>query len=343
MKKITLFLFCYFSIFIACGKKPSGSEHFKIIFYNTENLFDAVDDPKTQDEEFTPGGTNKYTDSIYRVHLAHTAKVLGTILESEQPLFIGLSEIENQQVLEDLIKTAPLNQYNLGIVHQESPDARGIDVGLLYNKKLFTLNKQEFLTVSLVSDTSFKTREILHATGTLSNGEMIDVFVNHWPSRREGQIESEPRRLAAASVLKAATDKVLAGNANANILIMGDFNDYPTDKSISTVLGAQTIQNMASGALLFNLMHKPATGAIQGSHFFKGEWGFLDQMMISKGLADDKSTEIVDKRADVFYRDFMIYTNKDGVQSPNKFYAGSKFVGGYSDHLPICATISFNQ
>lgn len=343
MKKITLFLICYFTIFIACGKKPLASEDYKVIFYNTENLFDAVNDPKTQDEEFTPTGTNKYTDSIYRIHLAHTAKVLGAILATEQPLFIGLSEIENKQVLEDLIKTAPLNQYNLGIVHQESPDARGIDVGLLYNKKLFTLNKQEFLKVSMVSDTGFKTRDILHATGTLSNGEMIDVFVNHWPSRREGQIESEPRRLAAASVLKAASDKVLAANANANIIMMGDFNDYPTDKSIATVLGATSIQNMASGALLYNLMQKPATGAIQGSHFFKGEWGFLDQMIISKGLVDDKKTEIVDKKADVFYRDFMIYTNRDGVQSPNKFYAGSKFVGGYSDHFPICATITLDK
>lgn len=343
MKKITLFLVCYFSIFIACGKKPSGSEHYKIIFYNTENLFDAVNDPKTQDEEFTPTGTNKYTDSIYRIHLAHTAKVLGAILETEQPLFIGLCEIENQQVLADLIKTAPLNQYSLGIVHQESPDARGIDVGLLYNKKLFSLEKQEFLKVSMVSDTGFKTRDILHATGTLSNGEMMDVFVNHWPSRREGQVESEPRRLAAASVLKAASDKVLAANANANIIMMGDFNDYPTDKSIATVLGAQPIQNKILSDTLYNLMQKPASGPIQGTHFFKGEWGFLDQMIISRGLVDNKKTEIVDKRADVFYRDFMIYTNRDGVQSPNKFYAGSKFVGGYSDHFPICATITFDK
>jgi predicted extracellular nuclease len=313
---------------------------YKVIFYNVENLFDPADDSKTTDEEFTPNGTNKYDDARYQIHLEHTAKVLTSMLETEQPLFIGLSEIENKKVLEDLVKTTSLHNYNLGIVHQESPDARGIDVGLIYNKDVFTLISQEFITVKLADDADFKTRDILHAKGTLKNGEMIDVFVNHWPSRREGQVESEPRRIAAASILKAATDKLLSANPNANILMMGDFNDYPTDKSILNTLGATPVSEMNPGSKLYNIIQKPATGAIQGSHFYNKEWGFLDQMMVSKALLDGKKTDIMNKKAEVFYRDFMIYTNKEGIQAPNKFYVGSKYIGGYSDHFPVCTSVS---
>ncbi len=316
---------------------------YKVIFYNVENLFDPTDDPKTIDEEFTPEGTYKYNETRYKLHLEHTAKVLTTMLETEQPLFFGFSEIENKKVVEDLIKTGGLQNYHLGIVHQESPDARGIDVGLVYNKDLFTLISQEFLVVKSADDTDFKTRDILHAKGKLKNGEIIDVFVNHWPSRREGQVESEPRRILAAGVLKAATDKILLANPNANILMMGDFNDYPTDKSIISTLGATPISEMSATSKLYNIIQKPETGAIQGSHFYNKEWGFLDQMMVSKAMVDSKKTEVMNKRAEVFFRDFMIYTNKEGVQAPNRFYAGPKFIGGYSDHFPICTSISFGK
>lgn len=341
--KILLFLLILsVSSFAASPKKLMP--RYKVIFYNTENLFDTIDDPATNDSEFLPNGTYKYTSQIYQTHLDHTSEVLSSICAIDAPLFIGLSEIENRNVVQDLINQASLKNYNLGIVHQNSPDDRGIDVALIYNKDLAKLIKEEYLYVTIDTVPDFRTRLILHATFETTTGTILQVYVNHWPSRREGQVESEYKRLKAASILKENTDALLKNDPEANIIIMGDFNDYPTDKSISKVLGAASYKDINDKKSdLYNISEaNPTDTIVKGSHFYKGEWGNLDQMILSKNLLQWRGgVGALKVPYTIYYNQKMLYKDKNGVYSTNRLYAGPKFVGGYSDHLPVYFDIRF--
>lgn len=325
--------------FLANAKSPKRAlPIYKVIFYNTENLFDTIDDPSTNDSDFLPNGPFKYTSKVYLTHLDHTAEVLSAICERDQPLFIGLSEIENKNVVQDLIKQPALKKFNLGIVHQNSPDERGIDVALLYNKDAAKLLREEFLTVAIDTVPNFKTRLILHATFETTTGTILEVYVNHWPSRREGTAESEYKRLKAASVLKKSTDAIFAKDLNANVIIMGDFNDYPTNKSISEVLGAANYTNLRTEkSKLYNISEASATDTIvKGSHMYNGEWGNLDQMILSKNMLQWRGgVGALQVPYTIYYTQKMLYKDKIGQYGPNRMYAGTRFVGGYSDHLPV--------
>ena len=317
---------------------------YKVIFYNVENLFDTIDDPTTNDSEFLPNGTYKYTSQVYQMHLNRTSEVLANICETDQPLFIGMSEIENKNVVIDLINQPVLKKYNLGIVHQNSPDDRGIDVALIYNKDLAKVIKEEYLYVTIDTLPEFRTRLILHATFETSTGTILHVYVNHWPSRREGEKESEFRRLKAASILKESTDELFKKDANANIIIMGDFNDYPTDKSISQVLNAASYKEInTEKSNLYNIS-APAENdsTVKGSHCFRGEWGCLDQMILSKNMLQWRGgVGALNIPYSIYYNQKMLYTDKNGKVSTNRLYAGPKCVGGYSDHLPVYFNIRY--
>ena len=302
-----------------------------IVFYNVENLFDTIDTPDVIDEDFTPTGKLNWNASRYQKKLKDLVKVLSSASGSSYPAAIGLCEIENRAVVEDLMKTAEFNKMNYRVVHEESADDRGIDVAFAYNPKVMSELYHEKMRVRFDFDSKAKTRDILYIK-TLAGKDTLHFFVNHWPSRREGQEESEKRRLVPAQMLRAKTDSLRKVNPKAKIIIMGDFNDYPDNKTMIEVLNCAP----GSGSGLTNLtyhLHKAGTG----SYNYKGEWGMLDQFIVSDGILNSpKGWSATDTSAAVFGADWLLYTDKkSGEKSPSKTFGGSNYFGGYSDHLPI--------
>lgn len=242
-----------------------------VMFYNVENLFDIEDDPAIQDEDFTPEGKLKWTAERYKTKLSRLAQTIDTIPGS-LPEIIGLCEIENKMVLKDLVSQSKLRSAGYSIIHKDSPDERGIETAMLYNPSVVKVNTYRYIAVNLPKEDD-KTREILYVD-TEINGEHLHLFINHWPSRSGGQLESEPNRLAAATILRTEMDKIRATDMNAKILVMGDFNDYPDNKSIVEVVGAEGNLNGS----YFNFMTDDQKRH-EGSYYYKNEWTVLDQFI----------------------------------------------------------------
>jgi len=309
--------------------KRNIKQEYTVVSYNVENLFDTIDDPNIPDEEFLPESEKKWDNKAYQKKLDDLVKVITEVNSVELPEIVGLVEVENHKVLEDLVGTALLkNQYN--IIHEESPDYRGIDVALIYRLDAFQEISHEVLPVVFPDDPNFKTRDILHVTGKIKN-KTIHVFVNHWPSRIGGDDKTEPKRVLAASVLKNKTDQILAADPKAKIIIMGDMNDEPVNKSLKETLDAGSPD---SGSKLVNLMF-PDDNAGLGTYFYSGNWNMLDNIVVSGYVLNGKGIKVEDSKGNIFRKDWMIYTNKNGDQTPNRTYVGNRYVGGVSDHFPV--------
>ena len=307
----------------------------RLLFYNVENLFDTINDPVTNDEDFLPEGRNNWNSYRYNQKLNNIAKVVVNLNEFDVPALIGLCEIENRSVLEDLVTKTPLQKFKYNIIHHESPDERGIDVALLYRPDLFTPIYDEALTVSFPFDTIEKTRDILYISGMIGK-DTLHVFVNHWPSRRGGEEASAPKRNYAAEVLKKKLDSIFSINSNAKVIITGDFNDYPTNESISKVLNAKGDTAALRAPDLYNFMY-PISKKGEGTYKYQGEWNTLDQIIVSTGLlnANNKLTTTT-TAGQVFRADWLLEEDRrnPGV-IPFRTYAGPNYIGGYSDHLPV--------
>ncbi len=310
--------------------KKSLRNEYTVVSYNVENLFDTVDDPKVDDEEFLPASEKQWNNERYQKKLSELARVISEVNPKELPEIVGLVEIENQQVLEDLIDSGRLKGQGYGIVHEDSPDARGIDVALIYRKDAFTEVAHEAIPVVMPDDPQFKTRDILHVTGKIKD-RTVHVFVNHWPSRIGGDEKTEPKRILAASILRKKVDQLLAEDPKAWIIIMGDMNDEPANKSLKETLGAGSPD---SGARLVNLM-MPDDNRGRGTYFYSGEWNMLDNLVVSKEVMRGKQVRVEEKKGNIFSSDWMIYTNKNGQKTPNRSYVGNKYTGGVSDHFPV--------
>ena len=305
--------------------------------YNVENLFDTIDAPHKLDNEFLPTSKKKWTSVRYQEKLNHLSRIISSVDSTKLPGFISLVEVENHQVLEDLSQQKKLLKAHYKIIHQESPDRRGIDVALLYNPKLFSLLDQHFYKVELSDDSNFKTRDILYAKLVFKKTkDTIHVFVNHWPSRRGGQEKSEHKRMRAAEVLKSVTDSLFIADGNPRIMIMGDFNDEPTDKSIQDVLNVKSV-NSVQNSNLYNLsLNKKNQN--KGTYYYwkTKEWNMIDQLIVSGQCINSNSgLQMKSMDMEILKKNFFLYTNKEGVKSPAKTYGGKKYYGGYSDHLPI--------
>ncbi len=322
--------------FCSCAtaqRKANAAEEQAIVsFYNVENLFDTIDDPLKMDEDFTPMGKLQWNATRYQEKLSRIAEVID-LLPGDLPVFVGLCEIENRAVLEDLVKQSVLNdspkKNRYEIIHADSPDERGIDVAAIFDASLLKNIRFEYYAIRLPDSKDPYTRDVLHVQGTM-DGQTLHFFVNHWPSRSGGQTESEPNRLAVADLLKSKVEAVLAADANAKIIIMGDFNDHPNDKSIYDVLGAKELPS----ASLYNQMYSIHTSG-NGSYFYKGEWGALDQMITSSGLMNPTGWHVDIASAGVLRDDKILFRDKEGVARPSRSYAGDSYKGGYSDHLPV--------
>jgi predicted extracellular nuclease len=334
MKKIGVLFFI--AIMVSCKTMKPDSEtssvapakvKFDLMSYNVENLFDTIDDPNKADEDFTPTGKLQWNSAKYYEHLNHTVDAI-TNKGTNFPAVVGLIEVENGTVLNDLVNTSYLKGKGYQVVWYEGPDERGIDVALIYDSNKVTVLGSRPIPVVLESVSDPNTRDILKVSVKVGS-EDYHLFVNHWPSRRGGMDESEMHRIKAASVLRKEVDQILSVNPNANIICMGDFNDFPSNKSVHDVLQAG-VSNEHS--VLFNMM-SDFEALKKGTHFYKGEWSPLDQFVVGYGMFDNKC--ISANSFEVVSYDFIMYTSKDGVKSPARVYVGDSYKGGYSDHLPI--------
>lgn len=335
LNKYFLFSVLLSFAFMSCSSQ--NKESAGVMFYNVENLFDTLDTPNKIDEEFTPGSEKHWNTERYHQKIDHLGKVMQAASGESLPVLIGLCEIENENVLKDLIQSNNLSSGNYNFIHYESPDERGIDCALLYNKKLFTSVKSIPLKVELPEDNGGTTRDILFVEGDLkikNKTGHIFLFINHWPSRVEGEEITASRRAIAAGVLKHIVDSLNQKYTDPNIMIMGDFNDTPFDKSIQTVLGAIEYTAPQKDECLVDLMSE-FQKQNQGSYNFKGNWQSLDQFIVSESMLNGKKLNVNNSTVSYVKKDFMLYHNEKFGDSPNKTYSGSKYFGGYSDHLPI--------
>ncbi|HQB69158.1 MAG TPA: endonuclease [Paludibacteraceae bacterium] len=332
---LLLFLLCLTVVDIAAQQPTS----IRVMCYNVENLFDVKDDSLTNDSEYLPGGIRGWNYQRYEQKLAHIAQVITAVGGWSPPAIIGLCEIENNNCLKTLTRYSHLKSLNYQYVHYESPDARGVDVALLYQPHLFNPITSRPIKVLLNSERT--TRDILYVCGTLPNQDTIHLFVNHFPSRLGGELESEPNRIAAAATLRAQVDTVLMHDSTALVLIMGDFNDYPTNRSIKKVLDAQPLQTILDAQQLYNLTYDLHQRGKIGSYKHAGQWGMLDQFIASGSWLNSTAQSFIDVNSvTVFAPEWLLEDAKPLGKQPARTYVGMRFNGGYSDHLPIALDIT---
>ncbi|NJK82559.1 MAG: endonuclease/exonuclease/phosphatase family protein [Saprospiraceae bacterium] len=306
-------------------------------FYNLENLFDTEDDPLIDDSEYLPTGSKLWTTEMYESKLNRMAEVIvqvGTEVTPDGLALLGVAEVENRKVLEDLVKNPIIAPRNYDIVHYDSPDARGIDVGLLYQKKYFTVTNSKPLPVILFNADSTRryTRDILLVSG-LFDGDTLHVLVNHWPSRSGGEEASRPYREKASSVAKSAVDSLMNSNMNAKIIIMGDLNDDPVSSSIRKVLECKRDVAKIKQGDLYNPMEDLYKRGI-GTLAYQDAWNLFDQLIISSGLVQPVGGYQFYK-TQIFNKPFMVQKEGQFKGYPLRTHAGSNYLGGYSDHFPV--------
>ncbi len=334
MKKalFVILIFCSFSLWAQEEKYQVAC----VAFYNLENLFDTIDQPDVRDEEFTPAGEKKYTSKVYHEKLANLSDViaqLGTEVTPEGPVILGVAEIENRTVLEDLINQPKLKSKNYGIVHYDSPDKRGVDVALLYQKRHFQVLHSKKYKLTLPLDPTHPTRDQLVVNGLL-DGDTITFIVNHWPSRRGGEKRSRPNRNAAAELSRHIIDSLLSRNANAKVILMGDLNDDPTSPSMIKYLKAKGNPKKLKPGELYNPMYEFYQKGI-GTLAWRDAWNLFDQMVLTPALLNENNGGYYFKAAKVFNKPFL--TQKEGRFQgyPWRTYVGPNYMGGYSDHFPV--------
>jgi endonuclease/exonuclease/phosphatase family metal-dependent hydrolase len=329
-----LFSFTCFISLCGCAQKVSDRD-IAIAFYNCENFFDTVHNPAKEDEEFTPGGKYHYTQKIYEQKVHNIATVIQSMGgKVECPAVIGMAEVENSTVLNDLIHQPELARGNYKYEWFDGPDPRGINVAMLYNPKYFRVLKSEPLHVDL-SGTGGKsvTRDVLHVYGILS-GDTVHIFVNHWPSRRGGEDESDPKRDIAAMVNKTAIEKIMNKDPNAKIIVMGDLNDNPTSNSITNVLGAKGDENSVTASGLFDPWTSIFTAGA-GTEEYKHSWNLFDQVIISGGFLKNTNHKLHYDKAEIFKPEFIIDHYKGHEGEPHRSFVGTHWINGYSDHFPV--------
>lgn len=334
-------LFFIFQISFCFAQIPSfdrearDKDGIRIVFYNLENLFDTKDDSLKRDDEFTPQGKKYWSWKRYQDKIQKHAKTLTAVGGWEAPALIGVCEVENYFVLEGLTKHTILKRHNYQILHQDSPDNRGIDVALLYREDKFAVLELEFIEIKFPDENPRPTRDILYVKGVVLGKDTLHVFVNHWPSRYGGMLESEPKRKFVASVVRQRVDDIFTKNPKANIVIMGDLNDEPENKSITEVLKVKHEEHDLEDNDLFNLMYEKM--GKEGSHKFQGQWGILDHIIVSTSLMKgNEKLSITPNRAKIFKGQWLFRDEtRDIGETLFRTYQGYKYLGGYSDHLPV--------
>ncbi len=339
MKKF--YLIVLFSLFLTPFwniKAQHKVQKVSVAFYNQENLFDTIDG-ENNDADFLPDGVKHWTPERYKMKLEHMADAISLLADGKAPDILGLCEVENRGVVEDLIKQDKLKDLDYRIVHFESPDKRGIDCSLIYRAGKFTLTNANSHFVQL-AESYLLTRDILEVNGLLM-GEPVSILVGHWPSRSGGEKASAPRRLAAAKVMKRVTDSLINLGKDQKVILMGDFNDDPNSPSIIDGLSCVNKEEEVKDGGLFNTtaeLYRKGYGTLA----YRDTWNLFDNIVVTSNLLKGKESEwhmIKDERTGAFGR---ISQNPKLIQQtghykgyPFRTFSGDKFQNGYSDHFPV--------
>ena len=322
---------------IAFAQKP-----YKVVFYNLENLFDTINDPNKNDEEYLPEGARKWTTYRYNQKLENMSRVLFDIAAKDRnfPTVIGVSEIENRLVLEDLLATPKLAKANYRIVHYDSPDRRGVDCAFFYRPDKFKLEGSEAHNISFPGRPNFLTRDLVAMWGKIE-GEPFYFIVSHWPSRLGGKERSQYSRDFVAEKCKHICDSVHKANPATKVVIMGDFNDDATDKSVTHVLGAKGNINKLDKNDMFNPFHDMLKAGY-GTLAYRDSWNLFDNIVVSENLATASTGALKIQKAEgskfygnIFISPYMIQKEGQYKNYPLRSFVGSNFQNGYSDHFPV--------
>lgn len=338
-KNITLKLtILALTLLVATTGFTQEQKPFKVVcvaFYNLENLFDTINTPWVNDTEFTPEGKNKWNSPKYFEKLDNIARVIseiGTDFTPHGPAIIGVSEIENRVVLEDLVNRKAILARNYQVVHFDGPDRRGIDVALLYQPDYFKVISTKSYKLTIPKYANFFTRDQLLVTGELQ-GERIHFIVAHWPSRSGSESRSRPLRIAAAELGRHIIDSLQQDDPNAKIILMGDFNDNPDNISVTRNLKAVSDRNSVKKEELFNPFFNLYQKGI-GSLAWRDTWSLFDMLILSKPFTEPDYTSYRYYRAEVFNKNFLRQTSGRFKGYPFRTYVGAQYRGGYSDHFP---------
>jgi hypothetical protein len=341
MKKIYLFA-CFLSTFSVCKVKSQDLDKNKqylitsVGFYNVENLYDTIDQPEISDEEFTPNGPNRWNSPRYNKKIEQLAEVLTQLGAETNPdgaAAIGLCEIENRSVLEDLIRSPKMKSRNYQIVHYDGPDNRGVDVAFLYQPKYFKYISSKSIRVKLEGEDARPTRDELLVCGELA-GEKVYFMVCHWPSRRGGEKISAPKRMSAALTAKNIIDSILKIEPEAKIMLMGDLNDDPNSPSI--VKGLNTVKEKSKivNGQMFDCMLPLFEQGI-GTLSYNDNWNLFDQMIVTPAFVRYDFNSWRAYKAKIFNKAFLVQESGNFKGTPYRTYAGGNYQGGYSDHFPV--------
>lgn len=344
-KQIMKFFYSFLAVFLFINTSSFSQEkkEFKvntIAFYNIENLFDFEDDPLTFDDDRTPDGKDHWTEEIYKAKLKNMAKVIAEIgkdVTGNAPAIIGICETENRKVLEDLVNQEPLLKKDYGIIQFDSPDRRGIDVALLYQKKLFipTNYKAKELLIYDNNDPTKRifTRDQLVVSGML-DGEKMHFIVNHWPSRSGGEKRSRPKRIKAAKLNKQIIDSLFSDDPYAKIITMGDFNDDPKSPSVKKHLKTKKDREDMKMKELYNPM-EPMYKKGLGTLAWRDGWNLFDQMIISTELLKKDFSSYRFYKAGIYNPSYLANPKGRYKGYPYRSFSSGSFTGGYSDHFPV--------
>jgi len=309
-----------------------------VAFYNLENLFDTINQENVADEEFTAEGKKEWTPARYLEKLDNMARVIYQIGVSEMTpegaSLLGVCELENASVMEDLANTAILKERNYKYIHYDSPYYRGMDVALFYQPEHFTVISSSSHELNMPEREGFTTRAQLLVKGILK-GDTIHVIVNHWPSRRGGEEGSRPLRIAAAKLCRSMVDSIFSADPEARIIIMGDLNDDPDDISIKKHLNTTKNREAVTAYQFFNPfedMHEPDS---VGTLMYRGKWNLFDQILISASLANAKGSSAAFIEAGIYKEDYLIQQDGKYKGSPYRTFSWDEYISGYSDHLPV--------
>ncbi|PID95294.1 MAG: endonuclease [Bacteroidetes bacterium] len=338
MKRFLLLLLPFLLLLNACHRSPSQGEGACqtacIAFYNLENLFDTINQEQVNDGSFTPEGNKAWGSQRYWEKSHNMAKVIAEIatdVTPEGPIILGVSEVENREVLEDLVKDELIRKRNYRIVHYDSPDRRGIDVALLYNPNYFQVTDSQARPLHVKGKKGFRTRDQLVVSGLL-DGEPMHFIVVHWPSRYGGEEKSRPLRNAAAQLSRSIIDSLTTLDPQAKIVLMGDYNDDPDNESVTKYLNASGKKRLHKGQLYnpFEQLFRKGIGSLA----YRGHWNMFDQQVITRALLKGGRRGYRYHDAVVFQQPWMKQKEAPYEGYPLRTFAGGRYLGGYSDHFP---------
>jgi exonuclease III len=310
-----------------------------IAFYNLENLFDTINDPTKFDEASPMMELKTNRSNVYKKKAHNMASVIakiGSKVSHNSPAILGVSEVENREVIEDVVNDPLLVSKDYGIIHYQSPDARGIDVALLYQKKLFTPISTSSHELKIFDDLSHKrvyTRDQLLVSGNL-DGDLIHVIVNHWPSRSGGEARSRPKRVAAAKLSNHLVDSLQGIDPYAKVFIMGDLNDDPTNSSVKDVLKTEKNKEKVKFKGIYNPYENFFKNGM-GTTAYRDSWSLFDQILITKPLLEKNYSSFSFYKAGIFNRQYLTTTTGQYRGYPFRSWSNGGFSNGFSDHFPV--------